>query len=352
MKGLDSATSKETSLVIDTNDYKKKVEGAAATTSAAVTESSNVAKEITDVNFLSMGMQADATYGKMATDAETAWSRMTTAAENGAQRIVEAFKKIGTVANSIGTANISVTSNIPHNARGTDNFRGGPTYMNEEGGELAVLPRGSTIIPADKSEQIVNNITNIDRSTNKTGDGTGSSVWKNIAALALKGTGDVGAMLTATKAITTKYLPRRERVYKAVLALNLDGKTPPPATKALTLPVLCYGGKNDESAVRCVQTILKGLGYYTGAVDGSFGPLSKQAVCDFQQAKKLPVTYQIDGATWAVLVPLISQYCKGNTVVVKWWQTLLKAAGYYTGAVDGSFGPLTAQGTAAALAAL
>lgn len=170
VKGLDSATSKETSLAIDTNDYKKQVEGAAASTSAAVKESSNEAKEITDVNFLSMGMSADATYGKMATDAETAWTRMTSAAEKGAQRIVDAFKSIGTAANSIGSANISVTSNIPHNARGTDNFKGGPTFMNEEGGEIAVLPRGSTIIPADKSEQIVNNITNIDRSTNKTGD--------------------------------------------------------------------------------------------------------------------------------------------------------------------------------------
>lgn len=160
--GLDSATSKETSLVVDTSDYKAKVEGAAATTSAAIKESSNEAKEITDVNFLAMGASSTATYGQMATDAESAWARMTSAAEKGARSIVEALKSIGTAANAINsTASVSVTSNIPHNAKGDDNFEGGATYMNEEGGEIAVLPKGSTIIPADKSAQIVNNINNI-----------------------------------------------------------------------------------------------------------------------------------------------------------------------------------------------
>lgn len=32
--------------------------------------------------------------------------------------------------------------------------------MNEEGGELAVLPSGTQIIPADRSEQLVNQIAN------------------------------------------------------------------------------------------------------------------------------------------------------------------------------------------------
>lgn len=51
--------------------------------------------------------------------------------------------------------------------------------------------------------------------------GTGAKLWRDISALALQTTGDVEAMLAATKKLTTKYLPRRERVYRAVLALKL-----------------------------------------------------------------------------------------------------------------------------------
>lgn len=53
--------------------------------------------------------------------------------------------------------------------------------------------------------------------------GTNSSLWKNIALDALKGAGDVDAMYEATKKRTTKYLSRREVVYKKVKALNLTG---------------------------------------------------------------------------------------------------------------------------------
>lgn len=45
--------------------------------------------------------------------------------------------------------------NIPHNADGDNYFQGGWTHINERGGEIAYLPSGSTIVPADKSEQII-----------------------------------------------------------------------------------------------------------------------------------------------------------------------------------------------------
>ena len=41
--------------------------------------------------------------------------------------------------------------NVPHHAKGTANWRGGPTWINEDGGEIVDLPSGSRIIPADKS---------------------------------------------------------------------------------------------------------------------------------------------------------------------------------------------------------
>jgi hypothetical protein len=55
--------------------------------------------------------------------------------------------------------------------------------------------------------------------------GTGSSLWKKIAAQALTGAGDVNAMYTATEALTTQYLDRRKKVRDAVLALNLSPET-------------------------------------------------------------------------------------------------------------------------------
>ncbi|MDR1133533.1 MAG: hypothetical protein LBL05_05180 [Synergistaceae bacterium] len=52
--------------------------------------------------------------------------------------------------------------------------------------------------------------------------GTNSTRWKTIAENALKTTGDVTAMFNATAvAVDNKYIARRERVYKAVLALQL-----------------------------------------------------------------------------------------------------------------------------------
>jgi hypothetical protein len=61
--------------------------------------------------------------------------------------------------------------------------------------------------------------------------GTNSALWKSIAGEALQGAGDVAAMFNATKAQTQNYIARREKVYKAVLALNPDaapcsGKVP------------------------------------------------------------------------------------------------------------------------------
>jgi phage-related protein len=42
-----------------------------------------------------------------------------------------------------------------HNAAGTDNWRGGPTWVNEKGGEIIDLPSGSRVIPADKSAKMM-----------------------------------------------------------------------------------------------------------------------------------------------------------------------------------------------------
>ena len=57
--------------------------------------------------------------------------------------------------------------------------------------------------------------------------GTNAPLWKQIAEAALKTTGDAAAMLNATKTLTEKYHGRREKVYKAICALNLSGTAVP-----------------------------------------------------------------------------------------------------------------------------
>lgn len=87
-----------------------------------------------------------------------------------------------------GSSVKSAGAKIPHNADGDLNFRGGWTHINERGGEMAYLPSGSTIIPADKSDKIINNsnstkTTKTDINFNPTikveihGDGGGGTRW-------------------------------------------------------------------------------------------------------------------------------------------------------------------------------
>ena len=62
------------------------------------------------------------------------------------------------VAGFFGGGDGKAGADIPHNANGTENFAGGMTYINERGGEIAVLPSGSKVIPADKSRALAENM--------------------------------------------------------------------------------------------------------------------------------------------------------------------------------------------------
>ena len=61
---------------------------------------------------------------------------------------------------------------LGHNAAGTDNWRGGPTWVNERGGEIIDLPSGSRVIPADKSAAMMGK-----------GDGATSADIKSLGEL-------------------------------------------------------------------------------------------------------------------------------------------------------------------------
>lgn len=76
-----------------------------------------------------------------------------------------AAEGVGTVIGKIaglfgggGNGGDSGGDDLPHNDSGTPDFPGGWTHINERGGEVAYLPSGSTIIPADKSRQLLSNV--------------------------------------------------------------------------------------------------------------------------------------------------------------------------------------------------
>lgn len=162
---LDGVADRETTLAIDTSAYSKEVTAASKTATAAVSEAMAEAQEVSEAGYTQMASDAEAAYTGMAAGAEDAWSQMTKASSAGADRIVQDFGRIASAAQSVGSAEIRVTAagqmgtDIPHNARGTDHFEGGWTHMNEEGGELAYLPSGTAILPADKTDAVIRSST-------------------------------------------------------------------------------------------------------------------------------------------------------------------------------------------------
>jgi peptidoglycan hydrolase-like protein with peptidoglycan-binding domain len=70
------------------------------------------------------------------------------------------------------------------------------------------------------------------------------------------------------------------------------------------LPVLSLGSKGE--LVKRVQEVLKSGKYYTGSLDGQFGPQTEAAVKAFQKDRKLSVNRLgvIDQETWEALVRL------------------------------------------------
>ena len=106
--------------------------------------------------------QADLTYSHMGEKSTALWKQMQEEAAVGSQAIISSLRSINS------SANVAVSFNVPHNAKGTDSFEGGLTYMNEEGGELALLPSGTAIIPADRSEQLIDGIVTNNANDNRT----------------------------------------------------------------------------------------------------------------------------------------------------------------------------------------
>lgn len=98
-----------------------------------------------------------------------------------------------------------------------------------------------------------------------------------------------------------------------------------------------------------LQSILKARGFYTGKVDYSFGEQTRSALKSFQKVASLPVTGECDVATWDTLLGLPRSGMTYTVEARKWRlkreadvnvllvQEILKAAGYYTGALTWNF---------------
>ena len=59
-------------------------------------------------------------------------------------------------------------------------------------------------------------------------------------------------------------------------------------------PIYGYDGLSPEQIVAGVQVALQQRGYYTYAVDGKMGPLTRAAIARYQRDHRLPITYGID----------------------------------------------------------
>jgi peptidoglycan hydrolase-like protein with peptidoglycan-binding domain len=123
------------------------------------------------------------------------------------------------------------------------------------------------------------------------------------------------------------------------------------AASAQPLPPLSYVQPLSPAAVRQVQERLRQLGAYGGNADGIWGRDSQSALERFQSTHGLQVTGQLNQATAATLgvnqsellaTEVPSPPLSGSALsrdVVRNIQGRLGALGFYSGQVDGLWGP-------------
>lgn len=149
-----------------------------------------------------------------------------------------------------------------------------------------------------------------------------------------------------------------------------------PATAQIIRPALRSG--SEGSVVRELQATLQLLGFYSGEVTGTYDEATVIAVYRFQKAAQIPETGVADQTTWSTLFPTVAaseaatptpetnQSTTGQTSPanlpllregmdgesVTFLQKRLKTLGYFSGVVDGVFGPQTLEAVIAAQTAL
>jgi peptidoglycan hydrolase-like protein with peptidoglycan-binding domain len=122
-----------------------------------------------------------------------------------------------------------------------------------------------------------------------------------------------------------------------VLAVLLINKSGGGSTTTETVTTTAAGqttGTATDPAVENLQKVMMRLGYYSGPIDGVYGPATSKAVTEMQKALGINADGVFGPATEAALKG------KGKDVVTQ-IQTELAKYGYYTGPIDGDYGPAT-----------
>lgn len=131
---------------------------------------------------------------------------------------------------------------------------------------------------------------------------------------------------------------------------NMQQVTPDPS--APTRAPLLKTGSIGQQVVQLQNRLIE-LGYLTGDADGQFGPATENAVILFQQQNGLDADGKVGPSTSALLysdqarrftatpTPAATATPAQTTSSTEQLQARLKALGYYTGAIDGSYDPAT-----------
>ncbi|MCL2058050.1 MAG: peptidoglycan-binding protein [Oscillospiraceae bacterium] len=108
---------------------------------------------------------------------------------------------------------------------------------------------------------------------------------------------------------------------------------------------LRYGDEGED--VRELQKLLTEKGFYDGPINGKFGPLTENAVMQYQEEMGLDVDGVVGSGTMNKLTekprPAGTYRFGDEGEGVKNVQTKLKEKGFYTGPVNSKFGPLTEE---------
>jgi N-acetylmuramoyl-L-alanine amidase len=79
------------------------------------------------------------------------------------------------------------------------------------------------------------------------------------------------------------------------------GYDPYFTTYTYNAPIYAYNDQDPGEIIASVQQELQRLGYYRGELDGTFGPMTRRALLNYQRDNRLPYTGEIDADTLASL---------------------------------------------------
>ena len=108
---------------------------------------------------------------------------------------------------------------------------------------------------------------------------------------------DQMSVVTSTPVVPAVTQPAAAPVMDQAAALD-------PAAAA-GLPVVPAGPYKPSGTD--IQTALKNAGFYTGTVDGKIGPMTREAIEDFQKANGLEADGKVGPKTWAAMAKYLTQ---------------------------------------------